>query len=419
MTNQIVSFRIHDMASPVELLRHPNNEIMPLNFLGLYIEGRRKGWAGGAEEVPKNQRINPKAHEIRYWGDPVFPYYYLDTWNDDESSSYFQGGDGLISVNVEKRVAYCDYEGILTDEGIVLGEKVVYGTLKEILARNVARARFGNSFQTTIQNEHGLWILKDGGVRKNNRWNGPETLYLIKDGKEISEYEGLYGGVFYPEEVPPLSKLDEIKETLHRGVQNRELAFLGDVEVGKWSNYQRHLVVAVPRSEDAYDPDFLNQVTQDLANIIEPVKIEPEIKTEPETLDDQKGLQYPVLQYKETTRIDRQTSRLTNQVIIPGRNGGKDYVVKTSESGGPISKLNHTRDIELVFVPNRELAKIITRYIREANNGRIRKSPYFDHLVYGLTTEQLNGLQENPETFIKNVLEELDKLNIRIAGHNI
>lgn len=152
-------------------------QIMPNDLFEHYVSARTNTYASGREPVSglnipgfKGYRFPEKPREDDRF---IYEDNYLDG---EERAGNFAGFEVNRDVISGKQSTYYSYVGGLTEEGLKLGESVVYSKLTRFLKNHAAEARFGKNIKFTIEDGGDTWVYEGIGEIKPWGWVDKESI---------------------------------------------------------------------------------------------------------------------------------------------------------------------------------------------------------------------------------------------------
>ncbi|MBI2021541.1 hypothetical protein HYS93_01510 [Candidatus Daviesbacteria bacterium] len=152
-------------------------KILPSHLFKHYVEGRTKAYAGGGEDV-YNPDPNLLGFKVFRWTNPDLPYHFEDHYTDNPQRP---GNFGGFEINRESSeyggvLSFYDYNGGLTNDGMRLGEVIIYPRLIRFLGEHVEVVRFGKNVVYTIEDESGNWVYQGIGEIEAYGWYDEELI---------------------------------------------------------------------------------------------------------------------------------------------------------------------------------------------------------------------------------------------------
>lgn len=164
----------------------PEQQIMPPDLFEHYVKARTDIYASGKDPVSglnimgfKGYRFpeKPKADDLLMYEDNYIDY--------KDIPGIFAGFEVNKDIVSGKQSTFYSYVGGLNEEGLKLGEKVVYSKLTQFLKDHVSEVRFGKNVRFTIEDESGTWVYEGSGEVNPGGWKDRE---LIKR-NDVALYE--------------------------------------------------------------------------------------------------------------------------------------------------------------------------------------------------------------------------------------
>lgn len=169
----------------------PSEIILPNGLHRFMVEGRSKTWVSEDSITQVPGRLGFNRFEYRKPGIEVV---YEDEYYDKEDMPGVFFGTELVRTEGRGRHidASYNYTGELTEEGMEMGEGVVYGMLKYFLREHIEKARFGHTFDVEHWDQ-GKWTYVTIGKSGRSTWEDSE--YIMHGGKVVYTLKGS-GAIF-------------------------------------------------------------------------------------------------------------------------------------------------------------------------------------------------------------------------------
>ena len=160
-------------------------EVLPQSLREFYSQARRHTFAAGVTPVE-----NPLI-----WGAKGLSFsegnlYYYDRYFDNPQRPGNFAGIEIVSEAMYggKPLAVYSYAGGLAEEGLKLGESLVYGRLQKFLRENAQTARFGGKARGVYGDEYGGWEYQCVGEIRT--WGWADVEYINLNGELVYDFSG-------------------------------------------------------------------------------------------------------------------------------------------------------------------------------------------------------------------------------------
>ena len=160
-------------------------EVLPQSLREFYSQARRHTFAAGVTPVE-----NPLI-----WGAKGLSFsegnlYYYDRYFDNPQRPGNFAGIEIVSEAMYggKPLAVYTYGGGLREQGLKLGEEVVYPRLQKFLRENAQTARFGRNVRDLMADEIGVWIYESKGLVAD--WGWADVEYINLNGRLVYDFQG-------------------------------------------------------------------------------------------------------------------------------------------------------------------------------------------------------------------------------------
>jgi len=159
-------------------------EILPQSLREFYIQARQHTFA--SDLPPVDDPLIYGSRELRFDNGI---YYYYDRYFDNPSRrGNFAGIEIVTNPDYIAPEAVYTYGGGLNEQGLKLGEEVVYARLQKFLRENAQTARFGRNVRDLMADEIGVWIYESKGLVAD--WGWADVEYINLNGDLVYDFSG-------------------------------------------------------------------------------------------------------------------------------------------------------------------------------------------------------------------------------------
>ena len=164
--------------------RVATREILPQSLREFYIQARQHTFAAGV--APVDDPLIYGSRELRF--DNGIYYYYDRYFDNPQRRGNFAGIEIVTNPDYIAPEAVYTYGGGLREQGLKLGEEVVYARLQKFLRENAQTARFGGKVRSVHGDEYGGWEYQCVG--EVSPWGWADVEFINLNGKLVYDFQG-------------------------------------------------------------------------------------------------------------------------------------------------------------------------------------------------------------------------------------